>query len=188
MTSSHLSSRLEDNTEMAEARVKKIFYPVWRVKYQHQGRLFGATLDGVTGKIMAARAPNDDRLRIFWILISTALVALVAGKAGRVVASLLFFSKSGGPGGGVSSIFFVEFSYLILVLLLIGVAVGALIIGFGWDKFRYQSEVVVRGSSVQVVSINRPDNTKFDIISQSAQRFLSGLFEMQSGSGHGWWR
>lgn len=188
MTSAHLSSQLEDHTEMAETRVKKIFYPVWRVKYKHQGRLYGATIDGVTGKIMSARAPNDDRLRIFWILISTALVALVAGKAGRLLGSALFFSGSEVPATGASSLFFVEFSYVFLVLLLVGVAVGATIIGFGWDKFRYQSEVVVRGSNVRVISINRPETTRFDVISQYAQRILSGLFELQKNSGSRWYR
>ncbi|MFO8058631.1 MAG: hypothetical protein R6V10_15200 [bacterium] len=188
MTSGNLSSRLEDNTRMEEARVKKIFYPVWRVKYQHQGRLYGATIDGVTGKIMSARAPNDDRLRIFWILLSTAVVALVAGKGGRLAASALFLDKAGGAASGVPSIFFVEFSYVLLVLLLVGVAVGALIIGFGWDKFRYQSEVVVRGSSVRVISINRPETTRFDIVSRYAQRILSGLFDLEAGGRGSWWR
>ncbi len=48
LNAGHLAANLEDNTEITDMQVKRIYYPVWRAKYKCQGRLYGAWIDSVT--------------------------------------------------------------------------------------------------------------------------------------------
>ncbi|HUT76996.1 MAG TPA: hypothetical protein VM285_04880, partial [Polyangia bacterium] len=58
------SSTVEDGTEIVEVRVRRVWYPVWRLRYEHLGRSYPATVDGVSGAVMGARAPQGDTGRV----------------------------------------------------------------------------------------------------------------------------
>lgn len=176
---------LDDNTRIAEVRVKRIFYPVWRARYQYQGRLYGATVDGVTGKMMSARAPQDDRSRVLWLLGSTALVAFFGGKILKGVVSTLWISpKSWEAMIELAVRLPLPFALVLLVGLLIVVAV----LGLGWEQFRYPGEIVIRGDERKVEKINRPDRTLFDVAREALEDILGAI--LKSGSsrrGRGFW-
>ena len=36
-----------------------IFYPIWMARYKYQERMYFATVDGITGKVLSGRAPGD---------------------------------------------------------------------------------------------------------------------------------
>jgi len=149
---------LEDTTEVAETKIKLIFYPIWRVRYQFQGRLYGATVDGVTGKIMTARAPQDDQSRVLWLIATSALMSFITGKiAGGVIFSAL-------AGGQPFEIFLVllNFAQIVIPAGLILAVLVFFFVGMGWEQFRYPGEIVIMGKERQVVKIGRPEKTFFD--------------------------
>ncbi|MBP2145391.1 hypothetical protein J2129_000845 [Methanofollis sp. W23] len=41
-----------------------VYYPLWVARYTYQGRAYQATIDGVTGEVLAGRAPGDLLVRL----------------------------------------------------------------------------------------------------------------------------
>jgi hypothetical protein len=63
-----------------EQRVKILYYPVWHGRYRYGGRAYGATIDGVTGELLAAHAPLRPRRAAAALAGSLALAALWLGR------------------------------------------------------------------------------------------------------------
>jgi hypothetical protein len=162
---------LEDQTEIAEVRLKRIYYPVWRVRYRYQGRLYGVTIDGVTGKVMGARAPQDDRSRVRWLIGTTAPVAFCAGLILRGVIGALWLLPGAGRQVGMM---IMTVPYL-LAFGCVGLVIALLVLGFGWDQFRYSGELVITGSKRDIEKINRPERTFFDAATEVAAK-VAGTF------------
>jgi len=176
---SKLNTRLfptwnEENIKIAEDRLKRIYYPVWRIRYDYQGKMYGATVDGVTGRLMSARAPQDDSLRVLWLLGSSSVVSFTAG----TIIKLIFITlPSEVHSEELSTGLFFGVHFLFSGMqhwLLIG-GVALLIIGMGWDHFRYQGEVVIRGDVRTVKKIGKPENTWYD---RTREKLLGLLGEM----------
>jgi hypothetical protein len=156
---------LTDNTEFAEPRVKRVYYPVWRIKYVYQNRPFSAGIDAVTGKLMSARAPQSDKWRIVWMIVTTAVVAFLASPLIR--GSLLlaynavheehFWLEIGGLVTVATNL-----GPILIPVLLVGAAAGLAVIGFGWDRFRYPGEIAIAGKNRSVIRVNRPEKTRLD--------------------------
>jgi len=167
---------LDDKTEFAEARVKRIYYPVWRVRYRYQGRLYGASVDGVTGKIMIARAPQDDRSRVLWFLGTTAIVSFIIGRlAHGALGSALFDPRHADVIIQVMARGF----HILIPLVLVGLLLAVTIVGFGWEQFRYPGEIVIQGDKRKVIKLNRPDHTVFDTIQNLLSGVLGDSFKLQ---------
>ncbi len=147
----------DDKTHLAELRNKLIYYPLWRVRYTYKGRAYGSTLDGVTGGVLAARVPMAERSRIMWMLLTSALVSLCAAKLLRL---LFLIVKEGQAEHILDSLFVTGFWLLPFFVILLGVAFS--LIAFGWDQFRYSSEIAFKGSEKTVIKINRPAETGLD--------------------------
>jgi hypothetical protein len=147
----------KDKTRLVELRNKLIYYPLWRVRYTYKGRAYGSTLDGVTGRVLAARIPMAERGRVIWMLLTSALVSLWAGKLLRLFFLIL---KEGQAEQMLEPLFVIGFWLLPFLVLLLGIAF--MIIAFGWDQFRYSSELEFRGAKKTVIKINRPAKTGLD--------------------------
>jgi hypothetical protein len=170
---------LDDKTEFAEIRIKRIYYPVWRVRYRFQGRLYGVSVDGVTGRIMAARAPQDDRYRVYWMLGTSAIVAFLVGKISRSVLVKMFLALLGTSSAGQTQ----ALAAYMVVLGVIGLLLAVMVMGFGWDQFRYPGEIVVLGDKRTVEKINRPDRTIFDTAREVLARIIGDSFQLRRGRG-----
>jgi hypothetical protein len=59
--------------------VELIYYPVWMIRYKYSGRMYFATIDGVTGNILSGRAPGDPLWRSIAMAIGMALGGYGAG-------------------------------------------------------------------------------------------------------------
>ncbi|QSZ66166.1 hypothetical protein RJ40_00955 [Methanofollis aquaemaris] len=55
-----------------------LIYPFWMVRYAYADRTYFATVDGVTGSVVAGRAPGDRFRRIFAFVAATAVSILTA--------------------------------------------------------------------------------------------------------------
>lgn len=57
-----------------------LYYPLWIVRYSYSGHTYSATVDGVTGEILAGGAPGDFQLRlralVSGLIVSITLVSL----------------------------------------------------------------------------------------------------------------
>ncbi len=168
----------KDKTKVAEARIKTVYYPLWRVKFRYKGRLYGITVDGVTGGVLAARAPARDSGRIMWMLLTVGLVTIWFSKAVKLVMGLSIPWQQ-----------FVELSIRIgfyaIPFLLVALAIVLTIAAFGWDQFRYDKEIVFRGEQRIIESINRPPHTILDKLRDGVMKILDTAF---TGAGVRWSR
>jgi hypothetical protein len=155
LESSTMASAFEDKTEFVEKRIRRIFYPVWRVRYRYKKRLYWATLDGVTGQIMELRAPQDDRQRLKWMFGSSMIISFVVGKLLRLI--LLAIAH-----GGLSAVFaFLGVAPLLLaVFFFFGVCFSVAVLVVAWEQFRYPGELVITGDKVEVIKLKPPGENR----------------------------
>lgn len=163
---------LKDLTEMTDVKAKLVYYPVWRVKYQHQGRFYGVALDGVSGKLMAGRAPKNDRGRIFWMLAASALVAFISGKLSRSVG-VAFLQDA--EHLQAAAILFVNLFYILIPVLFVALVLALAVIGYGWDQFRYPGEVVIKGGDKRVLRLGRPERTGIDKVREFLEKIAESV-------------
>jgi hypothetical protein len=50
---------INDHTRYVDTRVKLLYYPVWRMRYRHRGRVYELAVDGVQGRLLRGTAPRD---------------------------------------------------------------------------------------------------------------------------------
>lgn len=115
-------------THVSPRSFQQLAYPFWIIRYRYKDRGYLAVLDGVTGKVVSARAPGD------------LLYQSLAGAAGSVAGGALIGTSAVMlPGAG----FDVE-SILLSIFPLI---IGLVAIAWAYDSFRFGSEVVVNDLS-----------------------------------------
>ena len=56
-----------------------IFYPLWIIEYAYGGEMYRATIDGVSGRVIAGRAPGEHMMKNMAPGISLAALVFVAG-------------------------------------------------------------------------------------------------------------
>lgn len=140
-----------DLTEYSQVRVKRIYYPIWRLHYEYKGRTYGATVDGVTGEVVAMRAPQDDGSRVKWLIATSMIMALFFGKAMGFLFSWFFVFASNDMGNYEMT----WVTVLLLVFMLFAVLLFSLM---GWHQFRYPGEVVVKGGEVDIEKLGDNDD------------------------------
>ena len=62
--------------------VTQINYPFWIVRYRYRGKGYFATVDGVTGRVVAGRAPGDP----LWRSLAVASSSIIGGAAFSLIA------------------------------------------------------------------------------------------------------
>lgn len=98
-----------------------IFYPIWMVRYKYADRMYFATVDGITGRVLSGRAPGD----YLWRSITMA-VGMAVGGVGIGFSLWLAISMQSKDACGLA---------LFLIAGCLAIAAGA----FGF--FRYGSEM-----------------------------------------------
>jgi len=102
---------------------QQLAYPFWIIRFRYRNRGYLAVLDGVTGKVVSARAPGD------------ILYQSLAGAAGSVAGgALIGVSAVMLPGAG--------FDVESLLLSIFPLIIGFVAIAWAYDTFRFGSEVV----------------------------------------------
>ena len=80
---------------MLVRKVSMIYYPVWVVRYTYQDRMYMATVDGVTGRMLSGRAPGT----LYQSLAVTAGTSLGAWRAAGGIITLISFDSEVGIAG-----------------------------------------------------------------------------------------
>jgi hypothetical protein len=155
LEASAMAATFEDKTQFMEKRIRRVFYPIWRIRYRYKNRLYWATLDGVTGRIMSLRAPQDDRQRLKWLLGSSMVISFVFGKLLRLI---LLSIAHGGPSAvaaflGIAPVVFGVFFFF-------GICISVAVLVVAWEQFRYPGELIITGGNVEVVKLKPPDENR----------------------------
>ena len=128
-----------DRTGVVEQRLKILYYPVWQARYRHLGRPYEVAVDGVTGKVLRARAPVQARQAA---MIAIGALALAAFCFARPVRQLIRPALAGGGGQG-----WLMGALGALLALGLGGAVGLFLAWLGWEVFRQGGEVLLDESA-----------------------------------------
>lgn len=170
MQESGVAATVQDNTEFLEKRFRRIFYPIWRIHYTYQGNMFKATVDGLNGRIMNARAPANEKSRILWLLGVSMFVAIILGKILRALVELARNPNDliGWAASATNVIAFISLTGLAFIVIAIVV---------GWEQFRYPGVVVFQGDEIDTQKINRPENNRILVwlfeITEQLEKFIS---------------
>lgn len=100
-----------------------IYYPIWVVRYSYRNRMYMATVDGVTGRVLSGRAPGDPLFQSLAITVGSAVGGIAA--AGGILAAGL---ASGSNNSGYVAIG--------------GLILGAAVLFFTYRFFRNGSEII----------------------------------------------
>ncbi len=134
-----------DDTQYVETRIRRIFYPFWRLRYRYAGRSFDATVDGVTGEVLFARAPEGDRRRVQWLVAGVMFFGLFMGR--MMKDADLFGHLRAASGHVIDPTITVSSALFLLGLFLASTALVAVAV---WNQFRYPGDVVKAEGSLQV--------------------------------------
>jgi hypothetical protein len=118
-----------------EQRLKILYYPVWQAQYRHLGRSYEVAVDGVTGKVLRARAPVQVRQAA---MIAMGALALAAFCFGRPTRGLIWPAHNTGDGPG-----WLMGALGTLLALGLGGAVALFLAWLAWEIFRHGTEVLL---------------------------------------------
>jgi hypothetical protein len=152
---------MRGETELHVPSVRIVLVPVWRIRYQVRGGLYDATVEALEGRLLAARAPENDRHRVPLALFVLGLACLCVGWVLRffVVWPALHGGASQAPGA------FDSFVWIAMVLL----AVLGMFGTYAWQVVRYDADRVYENGRLWAEYLNKPPSTALD-------RFWEKLF------------
>jgi len=104
-------------------RMGIVYYPLWVLRYEYQGRAYQVAVDGYSGQVLYGKAPGSTLFRAAILVGGMALGALIA-----VDASALAFYFAASFGDDEGGLFFFG-------LALIGAGIGVMVQAY--RKFRY---------------------------------------------------
>ncbi len=111
------------NIQLLSPVLTLAYYPVWLVRYTYRQRTYQVVVDGVTGTVVAGKAPGNTVYRA-----ATLVSALAAGTFIFVNGSILALMVVSGDDDAFG-------------LVLLPVIVGLLLILWGYRNFRFGEEV-----------------------------------------------
>jgi hypothetical protein len=105
-----------------------VYYPLWVVRYDYRGRMYQATADGSSGRLLYARGPGNDAYRASIFVFGTA--------AGAFVLTTVLRNLNDAP-------------------LLVTLAVSFGLAYWGYRTFRYGGEVTLEEGGWDVTRVAR---------------------------------
>ena len=117
-----------------------VFYPLWIVRYTFHGRIYQATVDGVTGHLLSGRTPGSNLLRSVALAAGMAVGGFSAALFCLFVLVLLYHLgiSEFDPGPLKNNVY-------LMALGLASLPVCIIITSVAYDFFRYGSEVTTGG-------------------------------------------
>jgi hypothetical protein len=125
--------------------------PVWRLRYRVRAGLYEATVDAVEGRLLAARAPENDRHRIPVAFLGLGLAALAVGGLLRVLLVFPLQSRAAGHASGMGE--------AIVYVVLAAFVVLAMFATYAWNVVRYDAERIYEDGRLRGEYVNKPPAT-----------------------------
>jgi hypothetical protein len=163
-------------TVVEEKRI--IYFPVWRFTVRYNDLVYDQFICASSGHFLKGTAPQSMKSRATAFSISYAVTAFIS--SGCIVMMTHFMDYMKSDADMVMST--LDFFMVMLSLpLLILIAVLTAVASYGWDKFRYQPEVVLDPTSASIRATGKHKKTWLDKVSESTlenvSRQLEGFFE-----------
>jgi len=124
VNSVHVDQITFQHNDLVRPNVSIVYYPLWIVRYNHNGRTYQVVVDGEDGSICYGKAPGNNLYRA------------VAGILGTAAGSYLltFFAIFGMLGESDSAEIVLGIFIFIFIL-------GIILMIWGYRKFRYGGEI-----------------------------------------------
>jgi hypothetical protein len=130
-----------DRTGVVEQRLKILYYPIWQARYRHAGRPYEIAVDGLTGKVLRARAPVEIRRAAAVAMGALSLAAFCFGRLARefLGVGIAMGNVPGWVAGALGT----------LLALGLGGAVALFLAWVGWSVFRQGGQVLLDEDTTQ---------------------------------------
>jgi hypothetical protein len=86
--------RMENELALCDERLELISYPVWKLSFTLQDRIYPVVVDGINGNILKARFPGRSKIRLFAPMFTMTLAASLLAfnlLLGSLAAVILFY-------------------------------------------------------------------------------------------------
>ncbi len=164
-----MTSSNDDVVERVAERRRILWIPIWIVAFTIRGQRYEARLDAVDGKLLSARSPEDERIRIPMALGALLLPCFLVGKLLRFGLSLSL--STWAMAGLTNPVFLLGFGLGALVAL----SAFLSILAFSWSLLRYEAVHLYRDGLVWSEQLGRPELTLLDRLTNRIGNLLSGL-------------
>lgn len=175
------------DTIMFDKNMRVLYYPLWRVVYEHRGDLHTVYADGLRPSIIRASAPERQRSPVFSLLLATFLLGLAISQTIRHSHVLLDWMKRGVVDPLYRWIFIGAclLGFLGFIVLLVFLSVA-------WNEFRYTGKVVFERAKKEIVRINKPPETFLERLVDTGIDIFGKILELvvksQQARLRYWWR
>jgi hypothetical protein len=146
-------------TRLHRPSVRTVLVPVWRIRFAVRGGLYDDTVDAVQGRLLAARAPENDRHRVPIALFVLGLSCLCVGWLARYV---LFWTGVGAAQASGTANMFPWVGLAMLTLL-------GIFGTYAWQLVRYDADRAYENGRLWSEYVNKPPST-------ALERFWEKLF------------
>ncbi|MCD4654943.1 hypothetical protein K8T06_13535 [bacterium] len=165
---------IETVREVVVKDKKIMYFPIWRITSRFKGLVYDSFVCAATGRFLYGTAPQSMRTRATSFSISYSIIAFLT--SGCIISVYkLFKLVENNLETIVRSIDVMLLLASIPLMLLI--ALLAAIAAYGWDKFRYNPEVIKTPASVTVHSVGKFNDTWLDKLHKATLENLSHQFE-----------
>lgn len=157
------------SAEPIAERRRLLFAPIWVVPFRADGRRFEVRFDGIDGKLLSARGPEDSRLRVPMALGVMLLPCLLLGKLIRV-----FFTTSETSPAMLG---FVNPGFLLFALIggLFALFLFLALLAFAWSLLRFEADHLYRGQRLWSEQLGSPGETALDRLTNTTGNALTRL-------------
>jgi hypothetical protein len=140
-----------DSAAPITERQRILFVPIWNIVFTVEGRRSEARIDAVSGVLLSARAPEDERWRVPMALFAVALPSFVLGKV--IGASTIALQSQ-------MYISFLNPDTLIIAVpsLLVGGFLFLACLSFAWSLLRYEADLVFEQGHLWSEQLERPED------------------------------
>jgi len=146
-------------------RGKIVFYPVWLVQYRLEAAVCRVTIDGVTGQVLWAVAPEDNAFQYWKSAVLVAVLGLALGHGLRLVFGDLVHDGSPSEPSLI-------LGYLLLCMIAVfGSAIGLYILNI----LQFDQELVLHSGRVELRDPRGSSGMDFiDTVIQAMDRVKTG--------------
>ncbi len=158
----------EGHPETLEETAQLLWYPVWQVLLTSGGNGYRLVVDAVEGRILAGRAPGNNRLRSLLPVVSLAFITWILGRLLRLTVL-----GAGVPGESADY----SLTPFMVIALLVAGAAAWVTAREAWNSFRYAYEVEWVGGLARPVRLGAPAGSWVEPFSERLMSWLEGFVD-----------
>lgn len=163
----------DHDTIIFDKNMRVLYYPLWRVVYEHRGDLYTVYADGLRPTIIRASAPERRRSPVFSLLLATFLLGLAISQTIHHSHVLLRWMEQ----GVVNPLY----RWMLVGTCLLGFLGFITLLGFlsvAWTQFRYTGKVIFERAQKQIIRINKPPQTFLERVVDVAIDIFGKILEL----------